>query len=293
MDFVVRRAIEEGIEPVRAIRMATINPAVRFGLDRRGWGAVSPGFRADFLITSTLEDFRPEQVYIAGRRVAVDGDLTIELPQPPPAPGESLNIGWKDFQGLDIPAEGDRMRVIGLTEGQITTESLKLEPKIVDGCAVSDTGRDLIKLGVVERHHATGNVGLGFVKGLGLQDGAIASSVAHDSHNIIVAGANDEDMLAAVRAIENAGGGQVAVADGEVIAMLKLPIAGLMSDRPLQEVTSQVQAIHKAAAALGASFSQPFMALSFLALPVIPSLRLTDRGLVDVEAFAPVDLWSD
>ncbi|MFO7948104.1 MAG: adenine deaminase [Armatimonadota bacterium] len=293
VDFALRRAVQEGIEPVQAVQMATLNAAERFGLTRRGWGAIAPGYRADIVVLQDLEQFDADQVFIGGQLVARDGEMAVDLPQPPQPPPDAINIGWDSFSGLDIPAEGRTIRVIGLQEHQVITEHLTMEPTVASGCAVSDPDRDLLKLAVFERHHATGNVGLAFVTGLGLKEGAIASSVAHDSHNIVVAGVSDADMLAAVRAIERAGGGQVAVCDGEVVAMLMLPIAGLMSDRPLDKIIGQVQALHQAAITLGATFSQPFMALSFLALGVIPKLRLTDLGLVDVEAFKQVSLWAD
>jgi adenine deaminase len=192
---------------------------------------------------------------------------------------------------LSIPAGQGPARVIGVIPGQVVTEDLWLEPAIEAGQVVADPARDLCKIAVVERHHGTGNVGLGLVKGVGLNRGALASSVAHDSHNIVVVGATDADMCAAVAAIADMGGGQVAVSGGQVLAACPLPIAGLISDRPLEQVRDQVTALTRAAHTLGSSLPDPFMTLSFLALPVIPALKLTDKGLVDVAKFDLVPLF--
>ncbi len=207
---------------------------------------------------------------------------------PPPSPLKVHDVGLADFR---LPATGGRARIIGLVPDQIVTRALVDHPKIEDGAAVADVERDILKLAVVERHRASGNVGLGLVQGFGLRRGALASSVAHDSHNIVVVGTNDADMLAAVQAIVALGGGQVAVAGGEVLARVPLPIAGLMSDQPLAVVREQVDQLVAAARSLGSRLHSPFMALSFLALPVIPELKLTDHGLVDVTAFQLVPVF--
>ena len=186
-----------------------------------------------------------------------------------------------------------RVRVISAANAQVVTGQSVEDARIEDGLAVADPDRDLLKLAVVERHKGTGNVGVGFVRGFGLKRGALGSSVAHDSHNIVVVGTNDEDMLAAVRAIEKAEGGQVAVGDGEVAALLELPIGGLMSEQPLAAVAEAGKRLKAAARKLGCTLTAPFMTLSFLALPVIPSLKLTDKGLVDVGCFEIVPLWAE
>ncbi|GAP62342.1 adenine deaminase [Ardenticatena maritima] len=291
----MRKAIALGLDPITAIQMGSINTAEWFGLDRRGYGALAPGFRADILVLDDLNTFRVQRVFVEGRLVAEEGRLLVNVPPAPSTLPPSVHINWDAFPGFDIPAPAGHStaRVIEVIEGQIVTGERFMPARIENNRALADPTRDMLKLAVVERHHGTGNVGVAFVTGFGLQRGALASSVAHDSHNIIVVGTNDDDMLAAVRAIETLGGGQVAVADGELLAALPLPIAGLMSDRPLEEVAAQDEAIHHAARALGCRLSSPFMALSFLALPVIPKLKLTDKGLVDVERFDFVEIWVD
>jgi adenine deaminase len=287
MDHSVRLAVKHGVDPITAIQMVTLNPAERFRLWDRG--AVAPGYRADLVVLDSLEDLNVEMVFSGGRLVARDGEL-ISPVQPAKEPNRSsVNVAWGKLD-LAIPAPTGRMRVIGIVPDQIVTESLELDAKRENGHAVADVSRDLLKLAVIERHHGSGNVGLGFVKGMGLKRGALASTVAHDSHNLIVAGTNDADMIAAARAVAETGGGFSAVNDGEVLAALPLPIAGLMSDRPLEEVRRKMDELLSAARKLGSDLPNPFMSLSFLALPVIPQLRLTDLGLVDVGEFRVVPL---
>jgi adenine deaminase len=296
IDDVVRKAIAWGLEPVTAIQMATINTAEYFRL----WnvGAVAPGYRADLLVLDDLAAIHVAQVYAAGELVAEGGRFfpaRADMPHVPIQRSVQVDAAALDFT---VPAGQGwaRMpmaRVIGAIPEQVVTEDLRLEPTIVDGYAVSDPARDLLKIAVVERHRSTGNIGLGLVQGVGLKRGAIASSVAHDSHNIVVIGANDADMRAAVAAIAEMDGGQVAVADGQVQAACPLPIAGLMSDRPLEEVRDQVAALTDAAHALGCTLPDPLMTMSFLALPVIPALKLTDKGLVDVNKFDFVPLFGE
>jgi adenine deaminase len=291
VDDVVRKAIAWGLDPVLAIQMATLNTASYFGL--RNVGAVAPGYRADLLVLNDLETVQVAQVYAAGELAAEDGRFLLSaanLPDVPIQPSVHVDVPGLSFS---LPAAQGPARVIGAIPGQVVTEDLRLEPSTEDGYVVSDPSRDLLKIAVVERHHGTGNVGLGLVKGVGLERGAIASSVAHDSHNIVVIGASDADMRAAVAAIVEMGGGQVAVADGEMQAACPLPIAGLMSDRPLEEVRDQVEALTEVAHGLGCTLPDPFMTMSFLALPVIPALKLTDKGLVDVNAFGFVPLFGE
>jgi adenine deaminase len=291
VDDLVRKAIAWGLDPLTAMQMASINTAAYLCL--RGVGAVAPGYRADLLVLDNLQTVQVAQVYAAGRLVAERGRFLLslaDLPRVPIQPSVHVEASALDFA---IPAGEGPARVIGVIPGQVVTEDLRLEPTIVDGRVVSDPTRDLLKIAVVERHHGTGRVGLGLVRGVGLKRGAIASSVAHDSHNIVVIGAGEADMQAAVAAVAAMGGGQVAVADGQVRAACPLPIAGLMSDRPLEEVRDQVAALTEAAHGLGCTLPDPLMTMSFLALPVIPALKLTDRGLVDVGRFDLVPLFEE
>lgn len=295
IDHLLRKAVSLDLDPVTAIRMATLNTAEWFGLDRRGYGALAPGWRADIVVFDDLSSFRVTHVYVGGELVAEGGRLIVDVPPAPSHLPHSVHIDWDTFEGLAVPAPDANatMHVIGAREGQIVTEARVAPACVENGHAVADPTRDLLKLAVVERHAGTGNVGIAFVEGFGLKHGALASSVAHDSHNIIVVGTNDGDMLTAIRTIESMGGGQVAVADRAVRAALPLPIAGLMSDRPIEEVAEADAAIHRAARELGCVLEAPYMTLSFLALPVIPALKLTDKGLVDVEKFELVPLWTD
>jgi adenine deaminase len=202
-----------------------------------------------------------------------------------------MNIAPYSPDRFVIPQQGDRVRVIGLVAGQILTRHLLMEAPVRDGFVVADGDRDLLRIAVLERHRATGNIGLGLVRGFGFRQGALASSVAHDSHNIICVGGDEADLHAAVRAVESMNGGMAAVKNGKVLASLPLPIAGLMSDRPLEEVAAGWESLREAARAMGCRLPEPFMALSFLALPVIPELRITDHGLIDVERFRQAPLF--
>lgn len=290
IDGIVAKAIAAGVPPELAVSAATIHAARAYGLDRLG--AIAPGYRADIVVLSNLERMKVSKVYAAGRLVAVDGVCVAEL-----AASEkiedvrgSMHVNVEQLS-FDIPAEPGDARVIDVIRDQVVTGGVRLAPKVEDGLVVSDPVHDILKLAVVERHSRTGNVGLGLVRGFELQRGALASSVAHDSHNIVVVGASDSDMRAAVAALVEMGGGQVVVDCGRVVASLPLPIAGLMSERPLAEVAACGRELDTAARGLGCSLPAPFMILSFLALPVIPALKLTDRGLVDVDKFEIVPLF--
>jgi adenine deaminase len=238
------------------------------------------------MIVDDLDSPRARLVLVDGVVVARDG---VPLFQPPLADyalaRDSVRLGRVDPRSLRLTASSERCRVIGLVPGQIVTEHLIDSPTIEHGEIVADVARDLLKLAVFERHKATGNVGVGLVRGFGLRAGALASSVAHDAHNIGVVGTNDRDMLCAVEAVAALEGGLAVVRDGQVLASLPLPIGGLMSDLPFEEVAARLEQVEAAATALGARPTRPFMSLSFLALSVIPSLKLTDRGLVDVDAW--------
>jgi len=282
IDELVRMAVGAGVSPVTAIQMATINSARRFGL--AGHGAVAPGYAADLVVFDDLESLQVTSVFKGGEQVAARGELIAEAGVAP-ASGSTFHVA--DFGPARLRLEGKgRARVIGVVPGQLVTESLTAEVGFDGGAARTDPDRDIIKIAVVERHKGTGNVGVSMVRGFGLSSGALASSVAHDSHNIVVVGCSDEEMAGAVESVIEMGGGQV-VADGKkVVASLALPIGGLMSPLPAGEVASRLEELNRSAAALGCALTDPFMTMSFLALPVIPSLKLTDKGLVDVEAFA-------
>ncbi len=291
IDHNVRLAIAAGLDPVTAIRMATLNAAEALGLRDRG--AIGPGRRADLVVTPSLEDFCAVQVFAGGKLVAEEGRPVGDWPIPQVDERAVRDTVHLDVSALSlrIPAEGTQLRAIGLIPDQVVTEERVVAAKIVAGEAVSDVTRDLLKMATVERHRGTGNVGLGFVQGLGLKRGALAGSVGHDCHNITVAGVNDAEMRAAVRAVKELGGGLVAVLEGEVIGSVPLPIGGLMSDQPIEVVREQMDTLLAAAQALGSPLHDPFMQLGFLALEVIPKLKLTDQGLVDVDKFDFVPLW--
>jgi adenine deaminase len=292
MDHIVRKAIGLGLEPVLAIQMATINAAEYFGL--RDLGAVAPGYRADMVVFDDFDSFRIEKVFRGGRLVSENGEMLDMGGERRPVPLRgTVNVSWIELEHFRIQAEGRKARVIELTPNQLVTRQVVHPVKTVDGVAVADVERDILKLAVIERHLASGNTGLGFVKGFGLKRGALASSVAHDSHNIIVVGTNDEDMTTAAVQIVKMQGGLVVAAEGEVLATVPLPIAGLMSEKSAKELRVEVENIEKAARDAGCTVSTPFMAMSFLALPVIPRLKLTDKGLVDVKKFGFVPLFVD
>ncbi len=295
IDYMVRVAIDYGIDPIDVLRMATLNSAEWFGLHDRG--ATTPGRAADLLLVDDLQDFYARQVVAGGRLVAVDGQMlpTVELPassgiEATHRVGATVNVAWSSVN-LTIKARGSQIRVIGARENQLVTDAYILNATIVDGNAVADPSRDLLKMAVIERHHARGNMGLGFIQGIGLQQGAIAGTVAHDHHNLIVIGADDNSMMTAARAVGDLGGGLVVALGDQVIAQLPLPIGGLMSDQPIHEVAAAYNVLRTAARAQGSPLHDPFMAMSFMGLEVIPELKLTDKGLVDVNQFELVDLF--
>ena len=289
IDMIIREAIGVGLDPVMAIQMATINPAEYFRLDHLG--AIAPGRQADFVVVSDLSSLAIEQVYCRGIRVAENGKMRPDIGKPTPiATKSSMNLDT-DKIDLSIPAQGKRIRVIEIVPDQVITKQDIAEISLADGLAVSDPSRDLLKIAVIERHQNSGKIGKAFVQGLGIKKGAIASSVAHDSHNIIVVGTSDADMQAALKTVVEMNGGLVAVVDNKPVATLALPIAGLMSLEPVQKIREQMDQLIKASQNLGSALKDPYMTLSFLALPVIPELKLTDMGLVDVEQFKVVPLF--
>ena len=290
IDSMVRRAIELGLDPVEAVRLASYNTAQYFRLYDRG--AIAPGFVADLVVLDDLRTFQVESVYKDGVLVARDGKLLVDLPvvASPAAATGTVHIGNIQVADLRMPGKAGCVEVVGIEPGQITTKHLQEEAPIRNGEIVADPARDLLKLVVIERHHASGRVGLGLVKGFGLQRGALASSVAHDAHNLVIAGVSDGDILKAARALEEMGGGFAVVVDGEVRASVPLPLGGLISPLPAAELVQQLHTLDAIAAALGCTLEHPCMTLSFLSLSVIPALKLTDQGLVDVETFTLLPL---
>jgi adenine deaminase len=289
LDAVVRKAVRLGLAPVRAVQLATVNPATYFGLSARG--GIAPGYLANLIVADDLSDLRARRVYYRGQIVAEDGRAL--FPAAIPVPRRLLrtvHIAPFGPEAFVLRTAERRLPVIEIVPGQIITRKVVEDARVENGQVLADTERDILKLAVVERHHATGNIGLGLVKGFGLRRGALASSFAHDSHNVVVVGTSDADMHAAVREVERMQGGLTAVENGRPLASLPLPVAGLMSPEPLETVAAQLQAVDDAALSLGATVPAPFAVLSFLALPVIPELKLTDKGLVDVERGAFVEL---
>jgi adenine deaminase len=288
LNHAVRTAIAAGLDPLLAIQLATVNAAEYLGR-RHDLGSIAPGRCADILLVEDLRELRPHLVLADGRCVP-DGDLPALAP--PAEFRDTVKLRRALTAGdLRIEADGDtaRVRAIGMVAGELATESRIVDAPVRDGAVPAAPELDLAKAASIERHGGSGSIGLGFVQGLGLRRGAVATTVAHDNHNLFVVGTNDEDMLAAVEALAGAGGGMVAVEHGETKALVELPIAGLISDRPVAEVAEQVDALDRAYADLGTTIEFPFMMVSFLSLGVIPALRLTNRGLVDGREFALVE----
>ena len=279
----VREAVAAGIAPEDAVLMASYHPAVWHGLSRHG--AIAPGYVADILVLTDLVSFQPTTVLKRGR--PIEDTPRVEIPE---WVRQSVRVAPISPTEFAIPWSGGTARAIGLIEDQVVTESLEREPAVEGGHAVASAERDLAKIAVVERHLATGRVGLGFVSGSGLQRGALASTVAHDAHNIVVVGMTDRDMAFAVERLVEIGGGIVAVDELHVLAECPLPIAGLLADASLAEVVAWSRACNEAAHGLGWTGATPFLTLSFLGLSVIPHLKITDRGLVDVDRFEIVPL---
>jgi adenine deaminase len=290
LDHVLRKAVRLGVEPLTAIQMVSLHPAEFFRLHDRG--AIAPGYRADLVVFEDLERFLPERVYKDGRLVALHGK-TMDFPQneDKDLPARPILIPSLSAETFRIRKEGSRARVIELIPGQLLTRERIVEAPSANGWVVSDIRNDVLKLVVLERHRGTGRIGRGLVRGFGLKRGALASSVAHDSHNLIAVGVEDLDLFAAIEEVRRLGGGLVAAEGGSILAEAALGIGGLMSKEPLETLSAQIKALSLAAKSLGCTLAEPFMALSFLSLAVIPELKLTDRGLVDVRLFAEVPLF--
>ena len=289
----VRRAVEAGVDPIKAVQVASLNTAEYFGL--KDLGAIAPGYKADLLVLPDLKTFKPDIVLKDGQVVAQDGKLAVEIPENDAiATRNSVNVRWITMDDFKIPTEGEglkQVRALEVIPHQLITKSVMSDVKVVDGNAVSNVETDTLKICVIERHRATGNIGKGFVKGFNLKCGAIASTVAHDSHNMIVIGTNDFDMYTAAVALIKCQGGKVVVKDGEIISQLPLPIAGLMSDKEFDFVVEKCDELNKAAHSIGCKLEDPFMTMGFLSLPVIPELKITDKGVFDTNKFDFVDIF--
>ena len=290
MNLIIKKAASLKLDPVLAVQLATINTARYYNL--RGYGAVAPGYFADINVISNLEDFGLDMVFKKGKMVASRGRALFEVKQKKNKDvRETIHIKPFEIEALEIKAKSDYAKAIELVPEQILTKSIVVPVKKKGDQVISDPDSDVLKLVVVERHKSTGNIGLGLVKGFGLKRGALATSVAHDSHNIICVGVDDEDILSAVRRVVKLEGGMVVVRGGLVLAELPLPIAGLISDEPLKNVLERQKKLDKALEELGCKIEHAFGVLSFLTLPVIPEMRLTDKGLVDVAKFKIVNLF--
>lgn len=292
LDFMVKRAVGMGLNPVTAVQLASLNPAEYFKM--QGRGAIAPGYLADLVVLDDLESFTVNRVYKEGTLVVNEGNFV-----GPRRQGRSsfetrpLNISPLTQENFQIRATGAKARIIRLSPGQILTESGLAKIKSRNGLVESDTESDILKLAVVERHRGTGKIGLGLVQGFGIRAGAMASTVAHDSHNVIAVGVRDPDLLRCVEEVKEMGGGMAVVKDGAVLARAPLQVAGLMSVEPLEHLAQQLETLNRAAGDLGCQVPDPFMVLSFLALPVVPELKLTDLGLVDVYEFRVVPLFPE
>ncbi len=291
IDALVRKAVRRGLDPVRAIQMATINTARYFRLERLG--AVAPGYFANLVAFDDLSDVRPDLVFFRGRLVAAKGEPIFRPQTRAGSLRDTVKLKPFDVGKLALPFPGGDAAVIEIVPGQIITRKRFEKAPVRNGAVFADTERDILKLAVLERHKATGNIGLGLVKGFGLKRGALASSIAHDSHNIVAVGASDEDIYVAVREIERTQGGLAVAAGGRVLDSLPLPVAGLLADQPVAAVAATLEKLNKLCRDMGCGLAAPFATLSFLALPVIPELRLTDMGLVDVNKFRLVSLRGD
>jgi adenine deaminase len=289
IDHAVRVSIRHGLPAMTALQIASINTARHYRL--HNLGAIAPRFWADFIIFDSLKKFSVRQTWKKGVLVAEDGQSLGRPAATVPLPRGTMNFRYEP-RNLEVKAvRAGKMRVIEVVPDQIVTRQLIVRPKIVNGQVVPDTDGDVLKLVVVERHRATGNVGVGFVRGFGLKDGALGSTVAHDAHNMVIVGTNDADICRAIEALEQLQGGQVAVRNGRVAAELGLPVAGLVSDRPLEEVMARLEALNAEARSMGCKLNAPFMTLSFLSLSPIPALKLTDQGLIDSVKLCKTNLF--
>lgn len=291
VNYAINLAVKNGVPLPTAVRLATLNPACFFGLKHRG--AVAPGYTADLVVFEELTGM--QRVYKDGKLVAMEGRVLFD-PRDPEDGWIKNTVNIKPLMKADLKVRAGKgkIRVMGIRRDSIITDTLLMEPEVRGDEVVSDTGRDIIKIAVIERHHATGRVGLGFINGLGLKKGAFATTISHDSHNIIVAGENDADMLLAVEKIKKMGGGIAVTAENRVLGSLPLPYGGLMTDAPIGETARTLQDLHQIARQQnGVKVPDPFMTLAFMSLAVCPELKITDRGQVDVREFKIVDLFEE
>ena len=301
IDFLVRKAIEAGLSPLSAIQMATLNAAEYFKLE--GLGAIAPGYRADLVTFDHLSSLQVDKVFKDGVLVAKEGRLLHEpcegwTNNPLGAKGYSkarrtIRIGELSKKNLILRSSVPFAKVIQVIPGQILTQKALKQVVLKEGIALPHVKEDILKIVVIERHKGTGNVGIGFVQGFGLKRGAIGSSVAHDSHNLVVVGTSDEEIWVAIKAIERMGGGLVVVSEEEIRSAVELPVAGLMAELSVSEMDERLSRLNRAAKELGSRLDDPFMVLSFLSLPVIPELKITDKGLVDVNRFKIVSVFGE
>jgi len=291
MDHALRILLSGGVEPFDAFRISSFNAARWFGM--KGIGAIAPGYGADFVAFGSLESFRAEMVFKKGKLVARDGVLIDNFPPRQTALRDSVNIKWLTADDFLVPDRGKPVRIIEARRDSIITGHLVEMPTVRGGFCVSDADRDIVKIFVIERHSGSGRIGKGFIKGLGLKRGAIGGTISHDSHNMIIAGMDDASIFKAARHLNKIKGGLVFAAGGDIVLDLPLPVAGLMSDRDAEYVIGKLRAFEELFEEEGLTNSSPLMTLSFMALPVIPSLKITDAGLIDVDRFAPADLYAE
>ncbi len=290
INSMVRIAVEAGVPVIKAIQMASLNTAEYFNIPNLG--AIAPGYKADFVVLPDLKSFKPDLVFKKGKLVAEKGKLITDITKNEiPAVRGSVNVKWIKYEDFKIEAHGNIVRAIEVIPHQLITKSVESEIKVVDGFAESNLETDTLKICVIERHRAGGNIGKGFVKGFNLKSGAMASTVAHDSHNMIVIGTNDKDMYTAAVELIKSQGGKIVVNNGEILAHLPLPVAGLISDADFDTVIKKSMQLNSAAKSIGCEIDDPFMAMGFLSLPVIPELKITDKGVFDTVNFKFVDIF--
>ncbi|MGB3262221.1 adenine deaminase [Paenisporosarcina sp.] len=293
IDHAVRLSIAAGMEPLQAIQLATLNAAESYGLNQKG--ALAAGYEADFLLLDHLEQFKIASVYKQGVKVAENGCMVTPTETQSYCSkriSQSVHLPKLTVESLAIPlAEGAKANIMEIIPDQIVTNKVIEEVTIKNGTFVQSIERDHLKLAVIERHHQLHTIGLGIVKGFGLEKGAVATTIAHDSHNAIVLGTNDEDMIVAVQALQEMQGGLVVVNEGQIMASLALPVAGLMTQVPLEEAVQSLKKLHEAVHTIHPTLDfHLFLTLSFLSLPVIPTLKLTDTGLFDVTTFQHIEI---
>ena len=299
LDFIVRCAIKDGLDPIKAIQYVTINPATCFRMDHE-LGSISPGKCADIVFFDDLNDIRITRTIIDGEIVSENGRMTVDIGEPafPESVYDTMHVGYpitKDSFKIAAPegAGSVKTRVIEIIPNRVGNYERIMELKVKDGFIEADPERDIMKMAVFERHHETGTKGCGFLKGFGFKKGAMAQTVSHDAHNLLVAGTNDEDMALAANTLVECGGGMCAVADGKVLALVPLPIAGLMNDLPVEEMADLISRLDAAWKEMGCVINSPYMTMALIPLACLPELRLTNRGLVDCTTFRFVDLFAE